>query len=121
MDKIIQAFMQKWSTFVGALNSRGIPLPMARDPATGVGSITVSLIVVSAGLCGICVLAAIGTIINNLAGLYTVEVDINALKEAHFMSFQMLLASMALYAGRKIQTNGSGKVEIGNKENEESK
>jgi len=49
---------QKWKEIVIKLNENGVPVPMARDPKTGKGSVSLSMVVVSFGLMSLCALLA---------------------------------------------------------------
>ena len=70
-------------TFFGKINSLGFPLPMMRDPKTGLGSVTVSLVIVSA----VCVIIS----------LISKKVDQSG-------AFSFYIGSLAAYLGRKYQT-----------------
>lgn len=87
------------------LNTRGIAIPVCRDPKTGQGSITVSMVVVSFG---ICVIGVIGKVSKVLDG-----VDLTA---AH----SLLVISLSAYLGRKLQQNGK-QVEMSDIKPEEGK
>lgn len=79
MDKLIQFF-----------NAKGIPLPMARDPKTGLGSITCTMVIVSFGICALGVLGKVARIMDG--------VDLTA---AH----SLLVISLSAYLGRKFQSD----------------
>lgn len=88
------------------LNDRGIPLPMVRDPKTGKGSVTVTLVVVSSGACFIIVLLMIANFIAKWSDLFIFNEDtLTSLKEAFNSSFNVLVASLAAYLGRKWQSD----------------
>ena len=79
---------QKWTSFVGRLNSRGIPLPTVRDPKTGLGSISLTLVFVSSALM---MLGIVGKYSGKLGGL-----DMS-------YAMQFFWTACALYWGRKFQ------------------
>lgn len=72
-------------------NRNGIPVPMVRDPATGVGSITATMAVVAFG---VAVLLLAGK-----AATYFGEVDYNNV-------IWLLGVSVGAYLGRRFQKNG---------------
>ena len=88
---------------IALLNSKGLPLPMVRDPKTGLGSITATMVVVSFA---ICVLGVLGRVAKVLDG-----VDLTA---AH----SLLVISVSTYLGRKLQTVGKD-VKVDNTEGKE--
>lgn len=73
-------------TFFGKINSLGFPLPMMRDPKTGLGSITVSLVITSA----ICVIASLIS---------------NKIDKSGALSFYAL--TLGAYLGRKLMNDPS--------------
>lgn len=106
----------KWLAAVSALNSNGIPVPMVRDPKTGVGSVSLTMVVASFGLMSISSIAALAMVVSKWAGFFAnVDSSLTVLKEAFFMAFQMCGLSVGLYFGRKFQRDGS-KIELGDKE-----
>jgi hypothetical protein len=94
----------KWKEFVNSMNTRGIALPMARDPKTGEGSVAVTLVVVSGGLCTMTVLMMLASIISKLTGFFAInDQTINSMREAFYSSIQFFIAAYAGYLGRKFQ------------------
>lgn len=94
----------KWTNFVNRMNRLGIPVPTVRDPKTGKGSITTTLVVCSAGLFGICILFMLGSAIAKLAGFFALtDVTTAQVKTAADYSFQFLLAAIGAYLGRFMQ------------------
>jgi hypothetical protein len=79
--------MSTFKTFIRNLNRLGIPLPMVRDPATSVGSVSLTLVFLSSILV---VIEIIGEVFN----LSTHPVNSSTALEFFF-------ASSALYFGRK--------------------
>lgn len=83
--------MNELSKFFSKLNSQGIPIPLARDPKTGVGSLTFTMAVVSFGICILLLAGKIANLIGN------VDYD-NAL--------WLLGLTLSTYLGRQFQKNG---------------
>lgn len=81
--------LKKWQAFVSKMNTNGIPLPTVRDPKTGIGSVSLTLVFVSSFLV---IIGLIGKWSGKLGGI-----DIsNAL--------QFFYAASFLYFGRNINT-----------------
>lgn len=118
MDKIVAW----WLNLVNSANEKGIPLPMSRDPKTGKGSVTVSMVQVSFLLCVIPTLLMTGTVIAKLAGIFNLtEATSQQLMNAFSTSIQLYIVSYGGYLGRKLQRDSSGKVELSGEKDEESK
>ena len=83
--------LEKLKALAAVANSRGVAIPTVRDPKTGAGSITATLVVVSFG---VSVLLLLGKVVH-LVG----EVDYNNV-------LWLLGISLSAYIGRKFQTNG---------------
>lgn len=83
--------LDKLKELVNLLNSKGIPLPMVRDPKTGVGSVSLTLVVISSIFLEI---GLIGKYAKMLEGI-----DVSA-------ALNFFMASSALYFGRNL-SNGS--------------
>lgn len=105
-------FFKKMDKLARYWNIRGIPAPTFTDPQTDKGSITVSLVIFSAGLCAFCIGIAISTVISSLTGWFVADASLEAIKEAFWMSFQMLLASMGMYLGRRIGRAPDGTINV---------
>jgi hypothetical protein len=77
-----------WKSFVGKLNSNGVPLPTIRDPKTGKGSISLTLVFISfnAVLIGL-----VGKWSGALGGIDIAQ------------ALNLFYACAALYWGRKFQ------------------
>jgi len=84
--------LDKLKELVNLLNSKGIPLPMVRDPKTGVGSVSLTLVVISS------IFVELG-----LVGKYAKMLEGIDLNQA--LSFFM--ASTALYFGRNLSTKNA--------------
>lgn len=80
---------EKWKQFVRDMNAKGIPVPTIRDPKTGFGSISLTLVFLSSV---IIIAGIIGKSAGALGGL-----DMN-------MAMEFFWTSTALYFGRQFQT-----------------
>ena len=87
---------KKWKIVVNKANSLGLPVPSIRDPKTGTGSISLTLVFISS------LLVIIGIVgkWSKLAG----EIDMNNAMEFFY-------ASSALYWGRQWQLKSDAKIE----------
>jgi len=83
------------------LNRDGIPIPLLRDPKSGMGSISFTLTIVSATI------VAVGLVLNS-----TKLVEINVSDAEYWF-----MACAGLYFGRNMSTNSATKtVQLDNKE-----
>jgi hypothetical protein len=82
---------QKIKEWLLKMNSEGVPLPMLKDPKTGKGSVTLTMMWISFN---VSILALAGKITNLLGG-----VDYSD-------TLWLLGLTSSLYLGRKIQKNG---------------
>jgi hypothetical protein len=99
----------KWKTFVEKLNSQGIPLPTLRDPKTKVGSITYTLVVVSACMCVVSVMLMQGTVFAKLKSDFVLNAETaNQIHDAFTSSLQFFMACLGAYLGRKMQKDPGG-------------
>ncbi len=80
----MQTFLQKWKTALIWTSSKGIPLPLLRNPKHQEASVTFTMLVLSYAMC---VLGA-----TNL---------VSAISFEH--SFELFMAVSALYFGRNFQ------------------
>lgn len=85
-------FIEKWKRFVSKLNSHGVPLPTIRDPQTGKGSVSLTLVFISFN---VVLVGLVGKWAGALGGI-----DIT-------QALNLFFACAALYWGRKFQGNGS--------------
>lgn len=107
---LINDLKNKWIDFVNKLNSKGIPVPTARDPNTGKGSLTASILVFSAGLFGICIFFMLATAVAKWAGAFTLtEATTSQVKMAADYSFQFFVTAYTGYLGRQMQKPASPK------------
>ena len=103
----------KIKKLIQAMNEKGIPLPMIRDPKSKGGSLTVTLVTVSAGLCTFTILFMLATIISKLTGSFSInETTLPHLREAFYSSIQFLIVSLGGYLGRKLQRSENGKITL---------
>lgn len=83
----------KLKSYIQKANELGIPIATVRDPATGRGSISATLVVLSS--------------IALLASLVTTKVSNSG-------AFEMFLASCSLYFGRKLTTKSGNALDSKN-------
>lgn len=79
----------KWVKFVGDMNAKGIPVPTIRDPKTGFGSISLTLVFLSSVI-------VIAGILGKTAGLLG-GLDMNT-------AMEFFWTATSLYFGRQFQT-----------------
>ncbi len=104
----ISELKDKWFAFVNRMNRLGVPVPTVRDPKTGKGSITASLVVVSAGLFGFCILFMLATVISKWAGVFIMtDQAFSSLKIAADYAWQFLMTAIGAYLGRFMQKGNS--------------
>jgi len=84
---------KEWSSFVAKLNSNGIPFPTLRDPASGKGSVSLTLMFIAFNMW---LFAIIGKVSGLVGGIDTRS------------TFEMFLATSALYWSRKLTKSGDG-------------
>lgn len=109
------SLIEKWKEIVSRANEKGIPVPTARDPKTKEGSVSFSLVVVSAGMCVISILMMLGVAITKLSGVFSINPEsMTSIQNAFYASLQFFGACAALYFGRKFQRDGN-KVELTDK------
>lgn len=92
----LSGFYVKLKDFVARMNAKGLPLPTVRDPMTGVGSVSLTLLVISS------VMVILGIFTKWSGKLGGIDVS-NAL--------DFFYASSALYFGRKFQTKKGNTIE----------
>lgn len=102
----METLINKWKKLVNKANSHGIPFPMIRDPKTGLGSITATLVIMSSGLASISIIMMLAVFIAKITDLFVLnENTFNAVKEAFSSSMQFFIASLAGYLGRRLQSD----------------
>lgn len=92
---LVKILYDKWKILVEKANSMGVPLPTVRDPKTGTGSISLTLVFISS------LLVIIGIVgkWSNIAG----NIDMNN-------AMEFLYASLGLYFGRQWQSKSGAKL-----------
>lgn len=93
---LVKQLYKQWQRFVDKMNNKGVPLPTVRDPKTGLGSISLTLVFVSS----IFVIVGIVGKWAKVAG----DIDMNNAMEFFY-------TSCALYFGRQWQMKSGTKVE----------
>jgi hypothetical protein len=88
---IAEALVEKLKELASSANKDGIPVPMVRDPKTGKGSATLTMVVVSFGVA----ILLLGGKAVNLVG----TIDYNNV-------LWLLGVTLSAYLGRKFQGNG---------------
>jgi hypothetical protein len=90
---------KKWLDFVSNMNKLGVPLPLVRDPKTGIGSVSLTLVFIS-----------FNVVIVGLVGKWSKALDGIDLTQA----LNLFYACGALYFGRNMSSKNlsvSGKSE----------
>jgi hypothetical protein len=82
-------YWQKWLALVSKANSLGIPVPTIRDPKTGLGSVSLTLVFVSS-------LFVIAGIVGKWSAKFG-DIDMAS-------AFQFFWTAVSLYWGRKFQS-----------------
>lgn len=88
---------QKWCDFVSKMNSKGVPLPMIRDPRTGRGSVSLTLLFISFN---VVLVGLVGKWVEKLGGL-----DLS-------QALNLFYACAALYFGRNLGGKDGTKLEV---------
>jgi hypothetical protein len=105
--------ISKWKEIITKMNSSGIPAPTVRDPKTGLGSVTCTLVVVSAGLCTGSILLMLGTCLAKISNDFVLNPETAAqIHDAFVSSLQFLIASLGAYLGRKMQRDANGAISM---------
>lgn len=92
---MLKELASKVSDLVKTANMYGIPLPMVRDPKTGIGSVSLTLVFISS------IMVILGLVGKWSGKLGTIDIH-NAL--------EFFYASSALYFGRNWKTGASAEV-----------
>lgn len=85
----LKELIEKWKQFVRDMNAKGIPVPTVRDPKTGFGSISLTLVFISSI---IVIVGILGKTAGMLGGL-----DMG-------MAMEFFWTATSLYFGRQFQT-----------------
>jgi hypothetical protein len=89
----MEQLQKMWDEFISNLNKKGIPVPMIRDPKTGLGSVSLTLMFFSFN---VWLVSIIGKAAGSLGGM-----DPN-------QTMQMFMVCAGLYFGRKFQKDAKG-------------
>lgn len=84
----LNKFKDKWMSFVDKMNKKGVPLPTVRDPKTGLGSISLTLVFISFNM-------VLFGLAGKAAGAFG-GIDLT-------QALNLFYACAALYWGRKFQ------------------
>jgi hypothetical protein len=90
-------FKEKWLQIVRGLNERGLPMPTIRDPKTGLGSVSLTLVFLSFNFC---LIAMIGKWAGKLGGIDPSQ------------ALNLFMVCAGLYWGRKFQRDANGGASI---------
>jgi hypothetical protein len=88
----LNGLKKKWSEFTAKMNKRGIPLPTVRDPKSGLGSISLTLVFISFN---VVIVGLVGKWAGALGGIDLTQ------------ALNLFYACAALYWGRKFQGGNS--------------
>lgn len=91
---------EKWLSFVRGMNERGFPLPTFRDPETGKGSVSLTLVIVSFNFC---MLGMIGKASGLVGGIDPSQ------------TLNLFMVCAGLYWGRKFQRGSDGSFSVESK------
>ena len=83
----------KWNEFVDNMNKKGIPIPTIRDPKTGAGSVTLTMVFMSFN---VWMVSVVGKAAGALGGMDSSQ------------CLNMFVACAGLYLGRKFQKDEKG-------------
>lgn len=89
-DKITQW----WNALVSKINKYGVPVPTIRDPKSGLGSISLTLLFISFN---VWLVSVVGKTAGYLGGMNTAE------------CLNMFMVCSGLYFGRKLTVDGTKK------------
>jgi hypothetical protein len=93
---MFETLLKKLKKLVQLCNSYGIPLPLARDPKTGIGSVSLTLVFISSIM-----------VILGLVGKWSGKLGVVDINNA----LEFFYASSFLYFGRNWRTGASAKEE----------
>jgi hypothetical protein len=102
----MEQLRKMWDEFIGNLNKKGIPVPMIRDPKTGLGSVSLTLMFFAFN---VWLVSIIGKAAGSLGGM-----DPN-------QTMQMFMVCAGLYFGRKFQKDAKGVTMEGSEKEGEDK
>lgn len=88
---------EKWLSWVRDMNQKGFPMPTLRDPKSGLGSVSLTLVFISFNFC---LIAMIGKWAGKLGGIDPSQ------------ALNLFMVCAGLYWGRKFQRDEKGGVSI---------
>jgi len=88
---------RKWSEFVVKMNMAGVPVPTIRDPKTGRGSVSLTLVFISFNFC-------IAAMVSKWSGA------VGSIDSSQALNLFMICAG--LYWGRKFQKDPKGQISV---------
>lgn len=95
-----ESIKDRWLKFVNSMNSKGVPVPLIRDPKSGLGSVSLTLTFISFN---VWLASVIGKVAGVLGGMNPDQ------------CLNMFLVCAGLYWGRKFQSDGK-KISLGDKD-----
>ena len=93
-----------WKSLASKMNDNGIPMPLVKDPKSGRGSVSLTLVFISFNLC---VAGIIGKYAKMLEGVDVAQ------------ALNLFMACAALYFGRKMQKDPKGAMSVEAEEKKE--
>lgn len=91
----------KWMAIIAKANMLGVPMPTIRDPKSGRGSVSLTLVWISFNFC---ILAMVSKWSGGIGGIDPSQ------------AFNLFIACAGLYWGRKFQKDDKGNVNIDSKD-----
>lgn len=93
----INDFKVAWCKFANKMNKYGVPIPMIRDPKTGLGSVSLTLLFISFN---VVLIGLVGKWVEKLGGF-----DVG-------QALNLFYACAALYFGRNLGTKDGTKMDV---------
>lgn len=110
---MFESLLEKWKSLVGNMTKKGIPLPMVRDPKTGEGSITATMMWISFNLSVVVIIFKVSLAIMKLLKIIP-SVDESVISVLNGIdsgpALQLFLICSGLYLGRRMGVSKDGKV-----------
>ena len=89
--------LEKWKEWVGKMNEKGIPMPTVRDPKTGLGSVSLTLVFISFNFC---LIAMVGKWSGKVGGIDPSQ------------ALNLFMVCAGLYWSRKMQRDEKGAITV---------
>lgn len=102
---MLKDIVEKWKEWVGHLNEMGVPMPTIRDPKTGKGSVSLTLVFISFNFC-------IVAMVSKWSDRFG-SVDAS-------QALNLFMVCAGLYWGRKLQRDSKGTVQVESKEEDKT-